>query len=106
MNTILLLLLAFAISSPQLAIAGRHQVIDTLGVSSKGQYVALEEYGYHPERHRYYVRVTVMNVWKKEYAGTPFEIEVPALRASDLQLARARVRSIVKEDLKQFGISI
>lgn len=86
--------------------ASEHQMIDTLGVSSKGQYVALEEYGYKANNHSYYVRVKVMNVWKKEYVGRTFELEVPAHRPSHLQNARMKARLSVRDELRQFGISV
>lgn len=85
--------------------ASEHQMIDTLGVSGKGQYVALEEYGYKVQSHTYYVTIKVMNVWKKEYVGQRIEVEVPAHRPNFLNKARARARLMAQEHLRSYGIS-
>lgn len=81
-------------------------MIDTLGASSQGQYVALEEYGYRAQTHSYYVRVKVMNVWKKEYVGKSVELTVPAHRPGRLLEARAKARSLARKELMKFGISV
>lgn len=86
-------------------LASTRQMIDTLGASPKGQYVALEEYGYKLEKHAYYVTIRIMNVWKKEYVGTPVVVEVPAYRPDHLQKARDKARDLAEEDLIRFQIS-
>lgn len=88
-----------------LSFGSEHQMIDTLGVSSKGQFVALEEYGYKSQSHTYYVTIKVMNVWKKEYVGQKIEVEVPAHRPNFLEKARARARFLAQDQLRRFGIS-
>ena len=88
-----------------LARASEHQMIDTLGVSSKGQFVALEEYGYKSQSHTYYVTIKVMNVWTKEYVGQKIEVELPAHRPNFLMKARARARLMAQEHLRSYGIS-
>jgi predicted secreted protein len=85
--------------------AAEHQMIDTLGVSSKGQFVALEEYGYKAQSHTYYVTIKVMNVWKKEYVGQRIEVEIPAHRPDYLSKARARARLMAQDHLRLYGIS-
>jgi predicted secreted protein len=89
----------------QLALASPRQVIDTLGVSPKGQYVALEEYGYKIEKHSYYVTIRIINVWKKEYVGTPIEVELPAARPHFLKKAREKAKLLAQDKLKRFQIS-
>jgi predicted secreted protein len=86
--------------------AGEHQMIDTLGTSSKGQFVALEEYGYKSQSHSYYVRIKIMNVWKKEYVGKSIEVEIPAHRPSFLKTARTRAKLLAMEELKAYNIMI
>lgn len=88
------------------AFASEHQIIDTLGVSSKGQFVALEEYGYKSQNHSYYVRIKIMNVWKKEYVGKSIEVELPAHRPVYLEKARARAKFLAMEELKLYKIVI
>lgn len=85
--------------------ASEHQMIDTLGASPKGQFVALEEYGYKTQSHSYYVRIKVMNVWKKEYVGNFIEVELPAHRPVYLKKAREKARILAREELKKFQIS-
>lgn len=100
-----LLILTALLMITAVAHASEHQMIDTLGVSSKGQFVALEEYGYKAQSHTYYVTIKVMNVWKKEYVGSRIEVEVPAHRPSYLNKARARARLMSLEHLRSYGIS-
>lgn len=80
-------------------------MIDTLGSSSKGQFVAIEEYGYKSQTHTYYVIIKVMNVWTKVYVGKFIEVELPAHRPNFLIKARARARILALEHLSSFGIS-
>lgn len=85
-------------------LASEHQMIDTLGTSPKGQYVALEEYGYKSQSHSYYVRIKVINVWKKEYVGKEIAVELPAHRPNYLKKARSKARILALEELKRFDI--
>lgn len=85
--------------------ASEHQMIDTLGASPKGQFVALEEYGYKSLNHSYYVRIKVMNVWKKEYVGNTIEVELPAHRPAFLKKAREKAKILAQEELSRFHIS-
>lgn len=85
--------------------ASEHQMIDTLGSSPKGQYVALEEYGYKSVSHSYYVRIKVMNVWKKTYVGAPVEVELPAIRPEFLLKARQKAKILAHDELTKFHIS-
>lgn len=87
------------------AIGSEHQMIDTLGASPKGQYVALEEYGYRSLNHSYYVNIKVMNVWTKEYVGSSIKIELPAHRPHYLQKARDRAKYLAQDILTKFQIS-
>lgn len=87
------------------AFAREHQMIDTLGVSPKGQFVALEVYGYKSHSHTYYVSVKIMNVWTKQYVGESIEVEMPAYRPTDLQKARTRAKFLAHDTLSKFKIS-
>jgi predicted secreted protein len=84
--------------------ASQHQHIDTLGLSPKGQYVALEEYGYKSEVDKYYVVIKIMNVWKKEYVGTPIMVELAAEKPTFLAKAREKAKELAAEQLKEFNI--
>lgn len=41
--------------------------INPLGESSKGQYIAYEEYGYLGNSNQPFVKLKIMNVWKNKY---------------------------------------
>ncbi|WPU65128.1 hypothetical protein [Peredibacter starrii] len=87
------------------AFAREHQMIDTLGVSPKGQFVALEVYGYKSHSHTYYVSIKIMNVWTKKYVGDSVEVEMPAYRPTDLSKARTRAKYLAHDQLSKFNIS-
>lgn len=80
------------------------QKIDVLGTSPKGQFVAVEEYGYRQGTHMYYVTIRVMNVWKKEYVGDTVQIELPASRPYVLKKARSEARELAQNTFKKYQI--
>lgn len=94
----------FLIAFCSAAMGAEHLVIDTLGSSAKGQYVAVEEYGYKADAHTYYAKVMILNVWKSEYVGKTVEVSLPANRPVDLEKARAQVKDLAQDQLKQFNI--
>lgn len=102
MNKILLVLSLFVFSASLWA--APKQVIDTLGSSPKGQYVALEEYGYQSHKHTYYVKIKVINVWTKEFVGKSIEVEMPAQQPRFLQEARLKAKVLAQDELKKFNI--
>ncbi len=87
------------------AFANNKQKIDVLGTSSKGQFVALEEYGYRPGTHMYFVIIRVMNVWKKEYVGDNIQIELPATRPYILARARKEALELAQNTFKKYKIN-
>ena len=82
------------------------QVIKALGASPKGQFVAIEEYGYNSGLKTYYSRIKLMNVWKKEYVGPVVEIEEGAQRPSDLSRVREAAKARALESMSKFNIII
>jgi predicted secreted protein len=100
-QALLILLISLMASSA----FGARQVIDTLGSSGKGQFVALEEYGYAAEKHNYIVTIKIMNVWQKEYVGEVIKVELPAYQQNDLQKARERARVLAQNLLNKYGIN-
>lgn len=79
-------------------------MIDTLGASPKGQFVALEEYSYKAQSHSYVVKIKVLNVWTEKYVGNEIEVEMPADRPFYLSKARTRARELAQDVLKKFDI--
>lgn len=98
---ILFLMLTLMLSN---AYAVNKQNIDVLGTSSKGQFVAIEEYGYRPGTHMYFVSIRVMNVWKKEYVGDKVVVELPATRPYILKKARSEARELADNTFKKYKI--
>lgn len=80
-------------------------MIDTLGMSKKGQFVALEEYGHNSHKHSYYVQVKIINVWTNEFVEEPIEVELPAHRPHYLQMARDKARLLSQDLLLKYDIS-
>ena len=85
--------------------SSQHQKIDTIGMSPKGQFIALEEYGYQSENHTYFATIKIMNIWKKEYVGSTIQVELPAHRPKVLDLAREQAKKMAKGELEKFNIS-
>lgn len=97
-------LVFFLLTLSTLAFGRQHQMIDTLGISPKGQFVALEEYGHNSQKQTYYVTIKVMNVWKKEYVGKAIQVEMPAYQPTLLKKAREKAKFLAQEELKRFNI--
>ena len=78
--------------------------VKALGASPKGQYVAIEEFGYKESRKRPYSRIRVMNVWKNRYVGNPINVSSDD---DDMKLdqVRAEAKKLAKKNLKKFNIS-
>jgi hypothetical protein len=95
----------YLISYSALLMASEHQYIGTLGASPRGQFVAIEEYGYMLDNHSSYSRIKVLNVWKKEYIGHPIHVEFPGHRSAVLQKARSKARSLAQGLLSHFQMS-
>jgi predicted secreted protein len=87
------------------AFASHPQYLGTLGMSPKGQFVAVEEYGYQALKHTYYVTIKIMNVWKKEYVGSTIQVELSASRPGGLQTVRDQARTQASDEFKKFNIS-
>jgi predicted secreted protein len=97
-------LFIFALLTVQSSFASRQQFFDVIGSSAKGQFVAIEEYGFQPERNVFYVTIKIMNVWRKEYVGTPTQVEVPAGNRLELIRAREKAKVIAQEELKKYNV--
>jgi predicted secreted protein len=99
---IFIFLVIFSVSG---AFAASKQKIDVLGSSGKGQFVALEEYGYKPGTHMYFVKIRIMNMWKEEYVGDSIQIELPATRPYVLKKARKEALELAQNTFKKYNIS-
>ncbi len=86
------------------AFAVNRQKIDVIGTSSKGQFVAIEEYGYRSGTHMYFVTIRIMNVWKKEYVGDTIQIELPASRPYVLNQARVEAKQLAQNTFRKYKI--
>ena len=84
--------------------ASEHHMIDTLGTSSKGQYVALEEYGYKAQTHTYFVNIRIINVWTNQFEGSPVRVEDSAKRPATLAHIRNQAKLLATKQLLHFKI--
>lgn len=78
--------------------------IAAIGSSPKGQFVAIEEYGYNQGLKTYYSKIRFMNLWKKEYAGPTVEIEQGARHPDDLKRVREKAKRSAEPHFEQFNI--
>jgi len=86
------------------AIASQHQHMGSIGASAKGQFVALEEYGYRAESHTYYVTIRIINVWTSEDVGSIVEVESTAKETRFLQQARSKAKNLAKVQMDKYKI--
>jgi|GEM_PF-3999613 len=84
--------------------AGRVEMIHALGASSKGQFVAIEEYGYNVGLKTYYSRIKLMNVWKNEYVTPIVEVEQDARLPADLMRVREEAKARAMVHFEKFNI--
>jgi predicted secreted protein len=82
------------------------QVINALGSSPKGQYVAIEEYGYDSHDRSYYSRIKLFNVWKKVSVEDSIEIRRKPLAATDLIQVRQEAKQKAAKILEKFNIPL
>lgn len=97
------LVLCFILSSTASAVV--HHKVDSLGSSAKGQFIALEEYGYRPDKKAYFVEIKILNLWKKKFVGDVIRVESPAYSAKHLKESRMKAKKMAENQLKEFGIS-
>ncbi|MFA5584064.1 MAG: hypothetical protein WDA09_07605 [Bacteriovoracaceae bacterium] len=82
-----------------------HHKVDSLGSSAKGQFIALEEYGYRPDKKAYFVEIKILNLWKKKFVGDVIRVESPAYSDKHLKESRLKAKKLAEGQLKAFGIS-
>jgi predicted secreted protein len=84
--------------------ASQHQYMGSIGTSSKGQFVAVEEYGYRPESHSYYVTIRIINVWTSEDVGSLIEVKTPAKDKRFLDQARMKAKTMAQAQMTKYKI--
>lgn len=82
-----------------------HHKVDSLGTSPKGQFIALEEYGYRPGKKSFFVEIKILNLWKKQFVGEVIRVEAPAYSDRFLKESRIKAKKLAEGQLKEFGIS-
>ena len=87
------------------ALSAVHHKVDTLGTSAKGQFIALEEYGYRSDKQVYFVEIRILNLWKKKFVGDIIRVEEPAHSVNFLQETRVKAKKMAENQLKQYVIS-
>ena len=94
----------FLAQTVQVAKANTMVRVKALGSSPRGQYVAIEEFGYKDQRTQPYSRIRVMNVWKNKYVGSPVNV-ISSDNEMELSQVRAKAKNLAKQKLKKFNIS-
>jgi predicted secreted protein len=79
--------------------------IKAIGSSPKGQFVAVEEFGFIGQNRKAYSKIKVLNVWKNTYVGDAIEV---LDKTNDLQLeqVRSRAKRLAGQNLKKYNISL
>lgn len=98
-------LFLFILLMPSSVFGVIHHKVDSLGSSAKGQFIALEEYGYRPDRKAYFVEIKILNLWQKKFVGEVIRIESPAHSQKYLKETRLKAKKLAEGQLKAFGIS-
>ncbi len=78
--------------------------VKSIGASPRGQFVAIEEFGYKKNRELPFSRIRVMNVWKNKYIGDPIDV-IGTQEGSELRKVREQAKKRAAEQFKKFNIS-
>jgi len=78
--------------------------IKTIGSSPKGQYVAIEEFGFKNNQQVPYSRIRVMNMWKNKYVDQPVHV-VGSKEDNNLKDIRIKAKKLAQDKLKRFNIN-
>ena len=78
--------------------------IKTLGKSPKGQFIALEEFGFRNNTKVPFSKIRVINVWKNKYVTKTIFVTDPNSEMK-LEQVRAKAKKLAKKQLKAFNIS-
>lgn len=101
MKNLALILVLF---SSQLAFSKNLIRVKAIGKSSKGQYIAFEEYGFTNDARTPFSKIRVMNVWKNKYVTKEVKVIAPNSEVK-LEEVRAKAKKLAKKGLKSFNIS-
>lgn len=103
---ILIIMISLVTHSLLASIAPRNMVkVEAIGSSGKGQFVAIEQYGYSVKDKRPYSIIKIMNVWKKQYVQKPIIIRGKKIKKQELDRVRAKARYQARAFFKRYGIS-
>ena len=86
------------------AVANTMVRVKAIGSSPRGQFVAIEEFGYKDQRKKPYSKIRIMNVWKNKYVGIPVNV-ISHDDKMELNQVRAKAKNMAEKKLKRFNIS-
>lgn len=78
--------------------------INPVGASSKGQYVAFEEFGYLKENQAPYAKIRIMNAWKNKYVGKTFLVKSHDKSEKSLEDVRKEAMARAKAYFRRYHI--
>lgn len=96
-----IVLLAFFIQFK--AMASQRVKIHAIGSSTKGQYVAIEEYGQSLDGKKMFSKIQVLNLWSNKSVDENIQYS-DKLDESGLNEARSKARNKVSATLAKIGI--
>jgi predicted secreted protein len=99
-----LLIILSILFSAQVSFSKNLIRVKAIGKSSKGQYIAFEEYGFTNNSKTPFSKIRVMNVWKNKYVTKEIKVIGPS-KNSNLKEVRAKAKKLAKKGLKSFNIS-
>lgn len=79
--------------------------VRSIGASPKGQYVAIEEYGFLNSSKVPFSKIKIMNVWKQKYVGRDITVSGNRKQISNLSKIRARAIKKASKSLQKYRIS-
>ncbi len=72
----------------------------------KGQYVAIEEYGFNQEQRTFYSNIRILNVWTSEYVDSAVKVEAKANHQKDLVKTREKAKALFAPKMMKYKIGI
>jgi predicted secreted protein len=82
------------------------QIIEAIGVSPKGQFIAVEEYGFDSYEQSYFSRIKFVNVWKKKSISEMIEVRRKPIAEIDLIQIRKEAKEKALKLIEKYNIVI
>lgn len=81
-------------------------IVNPIGSSQKGQYVALEEYEIRKDSKQINYKIKIMNTWKNKYVGKEISIQREYNSSENIKEIRAELIAQSEKYFKKYNINI